>query len=131
MKNTKTYNTSLAAKNARKERLDAMLKPVADGYKKISNATKSGMQKIRNFIRPFVRFANSYGRMLRRLATFVIAFSLLAWLRANNPAVFENIPAIDGLIDSAEIFVEWISKFLTWHFELLKHIIDSALAEMH
>lgn len=136
MKNKQKYNPSSAeaqiaeAKNARKAKFNAMLKPITNGYKNISTAAKSGMQKIRNFTRPIMRFANGYGRMLRRLCAFVIGFSLLAWLRANNPAVFENVPAIDGLLDSAEIFVEWAAKFLTWHFELLKDFIDTIIAEI-
>lgn len=140
MKHTPKYTPSaaeakyvearLAAKNARKAKLNATLKPITDGCKKISDATRSGMQKIRNFTRPIVRFANGYGRVLRRLAAFIFWFSVIAWLRANNPAVFESIPAIDGLLESTEIFVEWSSKFLTWHFELLKDFIDTIIAEI-
>lgn len=117
---------AISARKVTIEKLESFLK---DRRNEMTQPFQNGFQRITSFCqhitRPISRFVMLYGRLLRRLFVFIIGIALLICLRANNPAAFENVPAIDGLLNSAEIFVEWVSKFLTWHFELLKDFIDA------
>ena len=127
-----------AQKQARKEKVDAKLnafktrmQPLTNGFKNLTSATKSGSKKIQSFIRPIERLANSYARILRGLARFIFWFAVISYLHTIYPDVFENIPAIDGLLDSAEIFVDYSANFLRWNFDILKKFVDYLTENWH